>query len=109
MPRMQENPLVVNSFQPELAELSYNIKKFHRMKQIRRGPMHLCALHKMMQKFERTGKLCVLLGIERNQIKSCNIESVVSMIAEVSSQLPHVKLPAFRCIGNPVFHNTHFQ
>ncbi|GBN35045.1 hypothetical protein AVEN_84180-1 [Araneus ventricosus] len=52
---------------PEPAELSCSCKRIP--SQIRRGPMSPCVLHKMIQKFETAGQLCILLGRGRKQTR----------------------------------------
>ncbi|GBN56346.1 hypothetical protein AVEN_11436-1 [Araneus ventricosus] len=59
------------------------------MKQIRRGPMSLSALRKMIQKFETTGQLGILPVRGRKQIASSSFEDVATAVFEASNQSPH--------------------
>ncbi|GBL72540.1 hypothetical protein AVEN_127816-1 [Araneus ventricosus] len=59
------------------------------MKQIRRDPMSPCTVCKMIQKFETTGQLGILLGRLRKEIPSSSVEDVATAVVEASSQSPH--------------------
>ncbi|GIY76299.1 DUF4817 domain-containing protein [Caerostris extrusa] len=47
-----------------------------------------CALRKMIQKFETTGQLAILLNRERKQIPSARVENGATAVVEASSQSP---------------------
>ncbi|GBN28419.1 hypothetical protein AVEN_191011-1 [Araneus ventricosus] len=93
MPTLQEDTLLVKLFYSHQENSVAAVKEFRRMKQIRRGSMSPCALRKMIQKFETTGKLGILPSRGRKQIPSSSVEDAVAAVVEASGQSPHGSVP----------------
>ena len=76
------------------------------------------ALFKMIQKFERTGELCILLGRDRKKIFSYNLGNAATVVVEASTYSLHGSISISNVtrvygmshftVGNDLWRVSHF-
>ncbi|GBM38772.1 hypothetical protein AVEN_210510-1 [Araneus ventricosus] len=89
MPTLQENSPLVKLLYLNQQNSVAVVNEFRRIKHIRRGPMSSCVIRQMLQKFQTTSQLAILLDRGQKQIPSSSIEVVVTAVVEANSQFPH--------------------
>ncbi|GFX40200.1 hypothetical protein TNCV_4318351 [Trichonephila clavipes] len=68
-----------------LLESKVALQEYHRLKDLRKGPISSIGLRKMIMKFEETGDLGVLPGRRRKPVETETIKEIATSVGEKAS------------------------
>ncbi|GFX89142.1 DUF4817 domain-containing protein [Trichonephila clavipes] len=74
---------------PHSENAAVAVRKFHRLKKQRRGPMPERAFKVTLVKFEKTGQLGILPGRGRKRINTAVVEDITTAIVEEGNESLH--------------------
>lgn len=86
MVTLKEKALLVKLFYQNNSNAAAALREFRKLKDVRRGPMSDRGVHKMIKKFEETGKLDILPGRGRKKVDISSIEDIATAAVDLASQ-----------------------
>ena len=83
---LNEKALLLKLFYQNSSNATAALREFRKLKDVRRGLMSDCGVHKMIKKFEETGKLDILTVRRLKNVAISSIEDIATAAVDLGNQ-----------------------